>query len=282
MQTGPLSITSSDISDNATVLASTFPYFLDGGQTLDMNSNSGGIHMGDNVTATIDSSHIDRNTITVSDPNGEPVAFDAGVCSCTDDQVSTTLTIHNSTVIDNRVSVTVASQADVFPGSGGALELDGPGTVANTQVTGNSVIVRALSGDATANGGVAVADGSAQAVIRNSLIATNVTTAIAPHGTAEVLGGGLANQGPLLLSDDLITHNVGIVKGQNALAEGGGIYNGQTWFQAGPLTLSDTRVVDNVLLGDPGAVLTNGGIFTAPPATTTLESSVVSGNVPDN
>jgi hypothetical protein len=278
-----LTIRSSAVTSNATVLQNTFPYSLGGGQTLDMSSNSGGIHFGDDVTATIDSTHIDGNTITVDDPNGEPTAFDAGLCLCTDDDVSSTLTLRNSTVDYNRVAVTVASQADVFPGSGSALELDGPGTVSGTQVTGNTVRVFALAGDAIAEGGIAVADGSTPVEIDNSAIFGNVTTAIAPHGTAEVLGAGMMNQGPTVLANDAVTHNLAIVLGETDIAQGGGIFNGQTWFGPGPLTLENTTVTHNVLTGPPGSTLQGAGIFTLAPSTTTLQcTSSVSANTPDD
>jgi hypothetical protein len=277
-----LAIHASTISGNAAVLTSAFPYFVGGDQTLDMNANGGGVHLGDDVTATVDGTGIDRNSISIVDPMGEPVGFDPGLCLCTDDQTSSTLTMRNSTVSYNRIDVTVASQADVFPGSGSALELDGPGTVTNTAVIGNSVIVRALTGDAVATNGVAVADGSTQVAISNSVIAGNTTSAIAPHGAAEILGGGLMNQGPLLLQSDLITRNQATVSGQSGHAQGGGIFNGPTWFDAGPLTLLNTIVSRNVLAGGPGSVLEGAGIYTLAPATTTIQGGSVSHNVPDD
>ena len=277
-----LAIHASTVSGNAAVLTSTFPYFVGGDQTVDMNANGGGVHLGDDVTATVDRTGIDRNSISVVDPMGEPVGFDPGLCLCTDDQTSSTLTMRNSTVSYNRIDVTVASQADVFPGSGSALELDGPGTITNTAVIGNSVTVRALNGDAIATNGVAIADGSTQVAISNSVIAGNTTSAIAPHGAAEILGGGLMNQGPLLLQNDLITRNQATVSGQTGHAQGGGIFNGPTWFQAGPLTLLNTIVSHNVLGGAPGAVLEGAGIYTLAPATTTIQGGTVSHNVPDD
>ena len=276
-----LTIANSSVSVNATLLKSVFPYFVGDGQTLDMNSNSGGIHLSDGLTATIDNSHIDLNSVTVDDPDGEPISFGSGICSCTDDQVSATLTLRNSTVSGNTLDVTVASQADVFPGSGSALELDSPGTVLNSQVLGNSSTVRAGSGDAIVSpGGVSVADASTPATIANSVIASNAATAIAPHGQAVVLGAGLVNQGPLLLQNDLITLNKGTVHGQTELAQGGGIYNGSTWSPGGPITLQNTSVIGNVLAGDVSATLQGAGLYTVGfPAT--LTHSLVAHNSPD-
>lgn len=276
-----LAVRASTVSDNALVLTSTLPYFV-GDQTLDMNANGGGVHLGDNVKASIEGTQVDRNSISIVDPMGEPLGFDPGLCLCTSDQASSTLTLRNSQVSHNRLDVTVATQADVFPGSGSALELDGPGTVANTEVIGNSVTVRALNGDATATNGVAVADASTQVVISNSVIARNTTSAIAEHGTAQILGGGLMNQGPLLLQNDLITGNRATVSGQSNRAQGGGIFNGPTWFEGGPLTLLNTTVSRNILAGSPGSTLEGAGIYTLAPATTTLQDSAVSHNLPDD
>ena len=193
------------------------------------------------------------------------------------------MTVRDSTVDDNRVEVTAASQADVFPGSGDALELDGSGSVSNTSVSGNIVRVRALNGAAIAEGGLEIAAGGAPVTVDGSTIAGNSTTAISPHGLAEVLGAGMMNQGPTVMTGDEVTHNVGTVLGRDNVAKGGGIFNGPTWFGPGPLTLQDTTVTGNVLTGPPGATLQGAGIFTLAPSTTTLQgASVVAGNTPDN
>ncbi len=267
----------------AVAAANDGPYSFDGGQTLEEDAHGGGVTAGNDSTLTVVNSHIDRNSITVATPNGEAFAFASGLCLCTDDQTSSTLTVSNSSVSGNSLNVTVASQADVFPGSGDALELDGLGTVSNTQVTGNVTTVRASNGDAIAGpASVETADGGAQDVIANSLIAGNTATAIAPHGKAWVLGGGLVNQGPLLLQNDLITVNRGTVSGQTEVAQGGGIYNGATWFQGGPLTLQNTTVIGNVLSGDSWATLQGGGLFSTSSFPVTLTHSLIAHNAPDN
>ena len=280
---GTITLRDSSVVQNTVSLVNNLPYSFDGGQTLDEDAHGGGVTAGNDSTLTVANSHIDRNSITVATPNGEAFAFASGLCLCTDDQTSSTLTVSNASVSGNSLNVTVASQADVFPGSGDALELDGLGTVSNTQVTGNVTTVRASSGDAIAGpAGVETADGGDQDVIANSLIAGNTATAIAPHGKAWVLGGGLVNQGPLLLQDDLITLNRGIVSGQTEVAQGGGIYNGATWFQGGLLTLQNTTVIGNVLSGDNWATLQGGGLFSTSSFPVTLTHSLIAHNAPDN
>jgi hypothetical protein len=284
-----LTMRSSNVSGNATVLTSTLPYSFDDGtgtQTIDMNSNSGGVHMGNDVTTTVDNTHIDHNSITVDDPYGEPIAFGAGICSCTTNQTTSVLTIRNSTVSDNSLDATVASQADVYPGSGDALELDSAGSIANTQVLGNTATDHALTGDAiVVAAGLETANVNTNAIsISNTKISANTATAIAPNGQAVVVGAGVLNQGPTRMQNDQITDNTGTASGrsgQSELAQGGGIYNGEGWSPGGPLTLQNTSITGNVLTGDSGATLEGAGLYTAGfPAT--LTSSVIARNVPDD
>ncbi len=278
-----LTVADSKVNDNRTVLSSTFPHDVGGGQTLDMNSNSGGIHMGDNVTVTIDRTHVDGNSVTVNDPNGEPLGFAAGVCTCTSDQASGMLVLRHSTVSHNTLDVTVASQADVFPGSGDTLEIDSPGTIDHVEVIGNRVSVHALSGDADIGGpsGVETANvTSTPVVISNTRIAGNTATAVAPDGLALILGVGLLNQGPALLENDDVTGNQGSVEGKTMFAQGGGIFNGTAWNPGGPLTLEKTTVKHNVLKGGSGATLQGGGLYTVG-YPVTLTKTTVTGNSPD-
>jgi hypothetical protein len=272
-----LTVRNSTVSGNHTVLEST----LD--QTVDLNSNSGGIHMGNDVTTTVDNSHIDRNSITVDDPNGEPIAFGAGICSCTSDQTTSTLTIRNSTVSHNSLDVTAATQEDVYPGSGDALELDSAGSIQGTQVLGNTASVHALTGDAiVAAAGLETANVFADPVlISNTRISGNTATALAPDGQAVVVGVGVLNQGPARMQNVQITDNRGTASGQSELAQGAGIWNGEAWSPGGPLALENTVVSGNVLTGDSGATLEGAGVFTAG-FPVTLTHSVVSRNVPDD
>jgi hypothetical protein len=281
-----LTIRGSEVSGNATVLTSTLPYFFDNGtgtQTVDMNSNSGGIHMGNDVTTSVETTHIDRNSITVDDPNGEPIAFGAGICSCTTDQTTSTLTIRNSTVSDNSLDVTVASQADVYPGSGDALELDSAGSIENSQVLGNTATVHAVTGDAiVVAAGLETANVAADPIlISNTRISANTVTAAAPDGQAVVLGAGVLNQGPALMQNDQITDNTGTASGRSELAQGAGIWNGEGWSPGGPITLQNTNVTGNVLTGDSGATLEGAGLYTDGFAAA-LTHSVIARNSPDD
>jgi hypothetical protein len=81
-------------------------------------------------------------------------------------------------------------------------------------------------------------------------------------------GGGIDNEGTLIVDDSTVTQNAGV--GGRGPADGGGIANG------GSLTLHDSTVSDNLAIGPVGLPGQGGGIFSEGPAT--LDDSSVTGN----
>ena len=77
-----------------------------------------------------------------------------------------------------------------------------------------------------------------------------------------------------------VDHNLAVAKGVGGVAQGGGIWSSDL-LSAPPveLTLTNSKVTDNVLNASPGVTAQGGGIF----ATTlvTLNHSVVAHNFPD-
>jgi hypothetical protein len=275
-----LTIRNSTVGDNSTVLSATFPhpYPEQGGGTDSMASNGGGIHTSDGGSTTIANSHLDGNTITVSDPNGEPVGFDAALCTCGENS----LTLTNSTANGNKVIATVGSQADVGPSGPAAMEFDGPATITNTRITGNSTTVTSPDGAAEALGAVGGFQISPDtATITNTVISGNTVTASSTTGSATAQGDGLTNDGVLLLANDQITHNKGTASAPTGSSQGGGIFNGVI-FGAPPvqLNLQNTNVTGNTLLGNPGITLQGGGLYT-PGFPTTSTNSHITNNTPD-
>jgi hypothetical protein len=275
-----LTVRNSSVSGNSTLLSATFPhpYPEQGGGTDGMASNGGGIHTSDGGSTTIDDSHLDGNTITVSDPNGEPVGFDAALCTCGENS----LVLSNSTAIGNKVIANVGSQADVGASGPAAMEFDGPATVTNTRITGNSTTVTSPDGAAEALGAVGGFQVSPDAVtVTNSVITGNTATASSTTGSATVQGAGLSNDGPMLLTNDQITNNKGTATAPTGSGQGGGIFNGVI-FGAPPvlLTLQNTGVIGNSLVGSPGITLQGGGLYTLGyPVTST--NSRITNNEPD-
>jgi hypothetical protein len=272
-----LAIQDSSISGNTLSLKSELPYFVDGGDPIDMNANGGGIHAGEGTEATIEHTSISRNSIYVSDPNGRPYAFDSGLMTG-----AGRLVLRNSRIQDNRLFAEVGSSEEVGY-SGGALDMYGPATVSRTLVTGNQVVVKSRDGQAAAGAAVYSGEGEETALITDSVIAGNWAKAISTNGEATVQGAGLINDGPLRLRGVLIADNTGKAYGSSGSAHGGGIWQGQIFNETGlpiQLALERTIVTRNRLAGSAAIDLAGGGIFTEG-FPVTQERSRVFRNSPD-
>lgn len=272
-----LTINESDVNDNAAILTSNLPYFVDGADPLDMNANGGGVHVGDGSTVTIDDSTFRGNEVAVDDPNGQPVALD-GALHPGDGR----FVLRRSTIADNRVIANVGSTADVGP-SGSAVDIAGLTTIDGARITGNTTLVTSRDGVAGASGGALYALGTVpQAMlVSDSVISGNTTIASSARGSAYVLGGAIVNDGRLVLSNDVIANNAGIARGPTGSARGGAIWNGAIFGQAPfELTLEGTSVIGNRLRGTSGITLQGGGLYTSFPVT--LRHSKIANNAPDN
>jgi hypothetical protein len=272
-----LSIDTSVVRDNSATLTSVFP------RGVGMDAHAGGIHVGDGVPTRVERTAIIDNTVTATDPFGEPVAFDSGMsvgCS--------PLVMRDSVVSGNRVTGTSATSAGVGPG-GSALELNGGGTITGTRITANASTAISAGGIAAVNGGLAVLNfddcDPKLVVVRDSVISGNLAVASSTTGTANVMGGGIFNNSLLELDDVTIRGNSGRALAPAGVAQGGGIWNGVLLAlgsgSTGQLALHDTTVTHNAVSGSPGLGLTvqGGGLFTTAPVT--LDDSVIAKNTPD-
>src|ERR1019366_7389941 len=99
-------------------------------------------------------------------------------------------------------------------------------------------------------------------------------------GSATALGGGVWNNGLLLMRNVQVGNNVARAEGPSGTAQGGGIWNGVDI--AGPtveLTLENTSINHNVVDGSVGITLQGGGLFTTSPVT--LIHTTIALNIPD-
>jgi hypothetical protein len=269
-----LTIDGGEVNGNVASLTSTLPFEVPDG-TLDMNANGGGVHTGDGSTLSIDGVTFRQNSVSVDDPNGEPYAFDAAL-----HPGDGPLVLRNSVLDGNSVLANVASTEDVGP-SGSAIDLVAAGTVENLRITGNTTVVTSHAGTAGANGAVyAGAAGSDPLVIEDSQLSGNTVHASANGGPVQILGGGITNDGLLVLRNDLVAGNTATADGATGFARGGGIWSGHL-FNGGNvrLTLDDTAVLRNTLTGSSGIELSGGGLFTDQPVT--LSNAQVARNAPD-
>lgn len=274
-----LVIRDSVVSDNASNLTNDLPSFGDG-RLISMGANAGGVHVGDDISTTVENTAIDDNSATATDPEGEPGAIDAGIIIG-----DSPLTMRNANIDRNRTITAAATSADIGP-SGTAIELDGPGTISDTRIDDNFATSSSHDGAAATNGGLAVFNftGNPQSVtVEDSVINGNITQARSSTGSASVLGGAVFNNSLLLMRDVSVSDNVARAEGPTGVAQGGGIWNGLDAITGAlppvQLTLKNTEVTENALSGSPGITLQGGGLFTTSPVT--LTNTTIDRNRPD-
>jgi hypothetical protein len=273
---GPLTIRDTLVHQNAVSLSNTLPPFA-GDQLIDTSAHAGGVLIADGVPSTIDSTVFAGNSASVHNPAGEPLAYDSAL-----QVLDTPVSVSNTLITGNRVTNDTLTTEDVGP-AGTAVELDGGGTLTNVHIVGNSSLVRASGGLASASGGLAVFDfnGSPDLVrVVGSTISGNTAVATSRTGSAAVTGAGVFNNSLLELRRVAVSHNEGRASAPSGVAQGGGIWNGV--FLSGPpveLTLADSLITRNTLTGGAGIERQGGGLFTTEPVTRTR--TVIAGNAPD-
>ena len=109
---------------------------------------------------------------------------------------------------------------------------------------------------------------------------TRADAARSAEGSAGAFGGGVLNEGHLMLQHDLIEDNHAVATGPKGFARGGGIWNGIFFLETPPhLTLEHTRVIGNTFRASHGLPVEGGGIFSAFPVA--LDHSRIAHNIPD-
>ena len=277
VENGSLTISNTVVDGNSASLTTDLPVFADGG-VIDMNANSGGIHVGHATQTTIQNAAITNNSVTTVDPNGEALAFDAAMLIN-----DGPLTMTNTVITGNRLAETVATTDDVGPG-GTAIEVDGGGSITNTLIDGNYASSTTNTGNASASGGLAVYNFSDHdpllLTVSRTVISHNTAVATSKTGSASVFGAGIFNNSLLALQNVTVTGNVGKASGPSGTVQGGGIWNGV--FLSGPpveLSLDHTTVTGNQLVGSSGMTLEGGGVFTT--ESITQSHTTIAGNSPD-
>ena len=153
------------------------------------------------------------------------------------------------------------------------------GSISNTQLTGNTVTVSSVAWTATALAGATIVTGT----LTNSVVDDNHVFASSPSGSVGSAGGGLQVGGPLTLRNTTVSGNTGQASGLDGSAQGGGIsdvdLSGIGQPPGGPLVLTNSRVVLNLLSGTPSITRDGGGIA-ATNNIVTLTNSLIAGNSP--
>ncbi|OFE18764.1 hypothetical protein BA895_00790 [Humibacillus sp. DSM 29435] len=279
VDSGNLTVQRSQVTMNRADLVTSWPVKAQG-TLIDMNANSGGIHIGNGSTVIISDTVISHNAISAIDPLGEPLAFDAGMCACGESSVWMT----NTVIEHNRVTADVATTQDVGA-SGSTLEFDGPAVVTHSRISNNTVSVHSRSGPASAIGALTIlnfSDNPGRVFVSDSVIAGNTVRSSSANGTAEAVGAGVFNNGLLELDHVRVRGNTARAASPNgSSAQGGGIWNGVSI--SGPpvvLALRHTSITNNNLSVSPRGSRQGGGLYTTEPIV--RDQSVITRNHPDN
>ena len=248
-----------------------------------MNANGGAAHFGGGSAISIAHARINENEVSVEDPNGEPYAFDSALQF----GGGSTIELRHSTIEDNRLRANIGSSEHAGP-SGSAIDINDPATggpapiVSHVRIKGNTQLVTSEHGEAqAAQAGLYNGNATRRPTrITHSVISGNRTTARSADGSAIAYGGGILNEGSLVLQHDLIADNHARATAPDGSARGGGIWNDRLFVKRPPhLRLEHTRVISNTLSASPGLPVEGGGLFTAFPVT--LDHSRIAHNHPD-
>lgn len=261
-------ISDSFVTNNTAVLNASLP------ASVDLAAQPGGIFIADGVSsATITNTVISGNAAAMTNSAGNATAFAGGI----NVEPDVNFQMANSVLADNSVTSTTlpGSRGDAEGDTGGgALQ----GTITNTRITGNNVSVSSAAGDAVAAIGGLLQSGT----LTNSVVADNRLVASSPHGAATVLGAGvMVAEHPLTLRNTTVSGNAGAANGRHASGRGGGIYDGPFFDIPGnTLTLLNSGVTGNSLMGSAGGVFQGGGLYLQNQALAST-NSLVSRNSPD-
>lgn len=273
---GKVVIRGSNLEGNHAILRSKLPA-LAGKKPIEMNANSGGLHVGDGVPTTIARTVISESKVEADDPRGEPAAFDAAMLMGDAPLQMQNVRIEGSHVIE------VAADSKVAGPSGSALEVDGGGTIVGLSLTSNSSEVQTASGLAQVTGALAILNFNEDAkptFVSRSQIRFN--RAVATSGSSAIArGAGIVNDSLLVLEKVDISQNHLRAVAPRGAAQGGGIWSGPDI--SGPpdrLTLRGATVAGNTATGGAGAEVLGGGLFSR--SKLKLVSSTIEGNAPDD
>jgi hypothetical protein len=270
---GGLTVRRSIVSGNRVGLVTPFPIRAGRG-IIYMYAQGGGIVMGD---GEVRSTTIANNKVSAIDRDGEPFSTAAAVMATGNSHLS------KVKIRNNALNAKVATTADVGPVGSAVYVDEGPTTIRDSSVVGNTVTVNSPHHMASANGGITVfglALGPPQATVTNVTIARNSVLANTATGTAAVNGVGISNVSVISLSRVHIRHNIGRAQGPSTSAQGGGIWDSSTVYgNRASLFVRYSRISDNTVTTTPGGSAQGGGIYTT--GNISRDHTAVAGNHPD-
>lgn len=273
-----LTVTNSVITCNTATVTRNLPVFYRGSGPISMGADSAGIFDNEySYPVTIENTSVTNNVAVANDPMGEPQGFNAAISA------GGPLSMANSVVSGNQSITYAATSADVGP-EGGIIGTADGGTIANTVIT-NNVAKMFSPGIAAVIGALEDFGVTSSLTVQNSTISENTAEAISTSstGVANVFGVGISNGGPIVLIGDQVNDNLGTATGPSGTAQGGGVWSSSEVYSPVPpqLTLENTTVTHNALIGSHGITVQGGGLFTDPSESVTLTHSLIALNIPD-
>lgn len=281
---GTTTINGCTISGNAVTVTSTSRDPASG-----VGDAGGGVHAG--AQATVRGSRITGNSVTATAYGGGATANGGGI------DADGPFLLQGSTVRDNRAR-TIVTSALTTPSAfaaGGGMYVNGSATIKDTTLSGNTA--SATSPAATSKkgmfmgtfgmgGGLAVAGGNqpvATVSMADSRVTGNRAVATTTSGTALAPGGGIANSGTLILRGATVGNNTAGATGPGGFAGGGGIWNDLPPGPPPHLTLINSTITRNSLVGSGrGIMVQGGGLYngTGDHATVTAIDMLIALNTP--
>ena len=154
--------------------------------------------------------------------SGRRFGADAALCACGD----VPLTIANSRIDGNTLTVNAFSSDANGPSGPAAFEADANATITNTRICRQHGHDDGATGDAAAIGAVGFFFGGTVTPTMTDRRSSTTGRSRTAAGTATVQGAGISNNGPLVLTHDRVSGNTASANGQSGFAQGAGIWNG--------------------------------------------------------
>ena len=168
---------------------------------------------------------------------------------------------------------------DSFEGGGG-ISNSGDLTLTEVEVAGNAVFNNTPDFQVIAQGGGIKNDSSGTLEVNRSLLDSNTVTATATGSNLAVAdGAAIYSAGPLTIDETTITNNIATGTGEAYGAASGVVYsNKATTIRAS--TIATNSLIATATVGSPGNALTFGAVYFTPSVDTPfeLERTTISGN----
>jgi hypothetical protein len=263
-EAGGITVRRSLIAGNRAIIESSWP------ASVQQQAVGGGLLMGDDSPATIESSRIEGNALRAFNTVGDAIAFSGGVHGN-----AAAVTMRDSVVAANHVTATVPpGSSSTASADSGAGNINAGSTITGTRLVGNAVTALGGTGPTIAGAGGLWAWSDDPIDVRGGSISGNRVFA-AGKGDVTARGGGVMNVASLSIQGTDVSQNAIRAAGPGGQALGGGVWNGrvpESEDSTPRLSLLDSTITGNAIAATPAIEVHGGGIFTSEPVDLTRTS----------